>query len=212
MLRFVLLGALAAVAIPAFAQSALTIQVSETAITISNATRGGHVVLFSCSRGTREGRIHVQPTAVMLDDGDGDGVVRVVPAEAVPLRSVYVAVDYASGSIVTGAHPEYPLLVSPIGAEMLRKDAEGDVAQLAQALPRIVLLLVRPGTGAWLLRGRDGEASDRDGSGNGKLLLAFEDATSITGRDKAPKKLKSGDAVAAIDPSHLDVFVGQIGK
>ncbi len=212
-LRPVLPGVLVALASATAAQPApLSIQVSERTITISNTTKGGQVVLFSCSRGMREGRIHVQPAARMLQDDDRDGVVRVVPEGSVLIRSVFVAVDYASGSIATGAHPAYPLLVSPIGAATLRRDSDGDIAQLAHELPRLVLLLVRPAQGAWLLRGRDGDDSDHDASGNGQVLLSFEDAVPITGGNKAPKKLITGDAIAAIDPGHLDVFVGQVAK
>lgn len=214
MSRLVLLAILLAASLTIAAQppAPLSIQVTESTITISNLTRGGSIVLFTCSRGTRASRIHVQPVASMLQDQDQDGIVRVVPEGAVPIRSVFVAVDYSSGAMATAAHPSFPLLVSPIGTEMLRKDAEGDVAALAHALPRLVMLLVQPGKGAWLLRGRDGVESDRDGAGNGTLLLAFEDALSITGKDKAPKKLKAGDVIAAIDPGHLDVYIGQVGK
>ncbi|HEX3070602.1 MAG TPA: hypothetical protein VHX14_18685 [Thermoanaerobaculia bacterium] len=148
----------------------------------------------------------------MLHDDDRDGVIRFTPSADIPLRSVWVAIDEVSGQTATGAPPGFPLLVSPIGPDSFRKDVEGEIASLAVDLPRLVLLLVTPGKGAWLLRGFDGEASDRDGKSNGRVQLSFEDAKTIDGKDNAPKHIKKDDVVVAIDPGHLDVFVTQVGK
>ena len=93
----------------------LSLMISDSGIVISNVTKGGDVVLFSCTRGTRDRRIHVQPLASMLNDDDRDGTVSVSRADGVPIRSVWIAVDYTSGSTATGAHPMFPLLVSTIG-------------------------------------------------------------------------------------------------
>jgi hypothetical protein len=188
----------------------LAIVVGESGITISNVTKGGDVVLFSCARGTRDRRIHVQPLASVLHDEDRDGIVSVTRADGVPIRSVWVAVDFTTGSTAAGAHPTFPLLVSSIGEGMYRKNAAGEIAELIHEQPRIVLLLVRPGRGAWLLRAFDGGEGDRDGVASGTLSLLFEDARSITGKDKAPKGVKKDDVIVAIDPSHLDVFLGRI--
>ena len=190
----------------------LSLMISDSGIVISNVTKGGDVVLFSCTRGTRDRRIHVQPLASMLNDDDRDGTVSVSRADGVPIRSVWIAVDYTSGSTATGAHPMFPLLVSTIGEEMFRKNAAGEIAELVHEQPRLVLLLVRPGQGAWLLRAFDGGEGDRDGTASGKLSLFFEDARSITGKDKAPKGVKKDDVVVAIDPGHLDVFLSRISK
>jgi hypothetical protein len=148
---------------------------------------------------------------VLVDD-DRDGVIRFTPTTDIPLRSVWVAVDETTGQTASGAPPGFPLLLSPIGPDGFRKDAGGEIASLAVDLPRLVLLLVTPGKGAWLLIGFDGEATDRDGQSNGRIQLSFEDAKTIDGKDNAPKHIKKDDVVVAIDPGHLDVFVTQVGK
>jgi hypothetical protein len=204
--------ALLSFASAAAAAPALGIAVTKKTVTISNVPSGGTIVLFSCMRSSLYRSVAVKPEARVLHDDDRDGVIRFTPTADIPLRSVWVAVDEASGQTATGAPPGFPLLVSSIGADSFRKDVEGEIASLAVDLPRLVLLLVTPGKGAWLLRGFDGEASDRDGQSNGRVQLSFEDATTIDGKDKAPKHIKKDDVVVAIDPGHLDVFVTQAGK
>lgn len=196
----------------AAANRPLTIAVTAQAVTVANATRGGSVVLFSCTRYSKYRSIGVQPEARMLRDDDSDGVVRFTPGAPIPIRSVWVAVDETSGASAAGAPPEFPLLVSPLGADNLRKDVQGEIASLAAALPRLIVLLVSPGKGAWILASFDGEATDRDTKKDGHVLLSFSDAKAVDGKDKPPNQVKKDDVVVAIDPGHLDVFITQVGK
>ena len=207
------IGALAFVsALSAATAPALGIAVTRKTVTVSNVPSGGSIVLFSCSRSSLYRSIAVKPEARVLQDEDRDGVIRFALSIDIPLRSVWVAVDETSGQTATAAPLGFPLLLSAIGETSFRKDVEGEIASLAVDLPRLVLLLVTPGKGAWLLTGFDGEASDRDGHSNGRVQLSFEDAKTIDGKDKAPKHIKKDDVVVAIDPGHLDVFVTQVGK
>ena len=180
-------------------------------ITVSNVTSGGSIVLFSCSRVSQPRAIHLDPQARVLRDDDRDGVVSFNPVR-VPLRSVWIAVDESSGRIAAGAPAEFPLLVKEIATDHLRKDVEGEIASLAADIPRLIVLLVRPGSGAWWLSGFDGNVHDRDGVSNGRIELSFEEAQPVDGKEKAPKHLKKDDVLAAIDPGHLDVFIAQVGR
>jgi len=196
----------------AAAPPVLQVAVSKQVVTVSNVTRGGSIVLFSCSRGGRTRSIAVKPGANVLRDDDQDGVIQFTPPMGfVLLRSVWIAVDEGSGAIAAGARPEFPLIVRPLGEENLRKDVEQQVASLAIDIPRLLVLLVRPGAGAWVEAVFDGEKGDHGGA-NGRVDLSFEDLQTIDGKDKAPKHLKKDDAVIAIDPGQLDVFVAQVGK
>ena len=196
----------------AFGQSApLALQVGENSVQISNLTPGGDVVLFSCAKYVRNGQGMNDSRPRLLHDDDGDGVVT-LPGP-VPYRSVWVAVDYRTGAMATGAREGFPLYVAPIAPELFRKDAEDQIAALEKRILRLMLLVVRPKQGAWALRAREGGSADRDREANGRLLMAFEDATPLEeGKEKAPKRLKAGDVVVAIDLGHLDVFVGEVGK
>jgi len=107
--------------------------------------------------------------------------------------------------------PEFPLVVQPLGESSLRKDVEQEIAELAVDTPRLLVLVVRPGAGAWIEAVFDGEKGDHDGA-NGRVKLSFDELQTIDGKDKAPKHLKRDDAVVAIDPGHLDVFTAQVGR
>lgn len=129
-----------------------------------------------------------------------------------PTASVWIAVNFASGAVAAAAHPDFPMSWTALPPGALRRDAENEIAFIEQELPRVVLFVIRPGVAAWEIFGRDGSIADKDGSPNGRLKLAFEDARTIEGRDKAPKHLKKDDVVVAINPGHLEVFTTQVGK
>jgi hypothetical protein len=211
--RFSLAAAVLLLVPIAHAAPETSIRVDATTVAIS-VQRGASVVLFSCTRTNLPHSIAVRPAAVVLRDDDNDGVIRYVPQGGVPLRSVWIAVDQGSGEEAVGAQPDFPLSVSPIGSGSLKKDVEGEIATLALGIPRLSLLLVRPGKegGAWMMTAFDGQATDHDGKGDGRVELSFADAKAVVGKDTAPKHLRKGDTVAVIDPGHLDVFVGTIAN
>jgi len=194
------------------ADSQFRVTVDAAAVTISGVPPGGSVVLFSCTRTSSFRSIAVKPAAVMMSDEHHGSVIRYAPSGGVPLRSVWIAIDAGSGEAAAAAPADFPLLVSPIGADDLKKDVEGEIASMGLGLPRLSMLLVRPGTGAWIMTGFDGEATDHDQRGDGRVQLAFEDAKPVSGKDKPPKHLRKGDTVVAIDPGHLDVFIATIDK
>lgn len=185
--------------------------VLEESVTIANVTRGGSAVLFMCERGSRDGRTHVRKQALILRDDDGDGTLHFTPESKVALRSVWVAVDFASGATAAAAHPGFPLVLSEIPVTRFKKDADG-IAELEQELRRMVLLLVRPGNGAWTLLARDGQLGDSDRAENARLTLRFADARAIEGKVAAPKHLKKNDVLVAIDQSRLDVYLARIAN
>jgi hypothetical protein len=206
MLGAVVLGALDGTS----AQQTMTVSVSESAVDLLNVPSGGTVVLMSCARGSRQRHASVGSNAIVLHDDDRDGRIRHTPKDPIPLRSVWVAVDYASGATATGARHGFEMMVRPLSEEALRKDAENELAFLEQDVPALIVFLVRPGTSVWQLVLRDGSTADRDKTPNGRLKLAFEDAHTIEGRDKAPKHLKKDDVIVAFDPGYLDVWFTQI--
>jgi len=210
--RYLSLFFLIVLAIAASGQTqTLNVTVSETTVTVTGVTPGEDVVLFSCSKRMFNGAIHVEPKGRIISDTDKDGVATL--SESVPLRSVWIAIDQKSGAVGVGTPPELTPYVRPIADSLFRKDAEDQIAEFEKEIPRLILLLVRPGQGAWMIRGRDGDPSDRDNDVNGRLRLAFEDAKPVVdGKDKAPKHLKAGDVVACIDPGRLDIFLGQVTK
>lgn len=168
-------------------------------------------MLFSSAKRARNGSTLSEALPRVLSDSDRDGVV--ILDEPIPLTSVWIAVDSTTGAYGTGAQVEFPIYVRPIAPAFYRKDAEDQIAALEQRLARVGLLLVRPRQGAWMLRGREGAYGDSDGAANSRLLMAFGDLLPVgNGKEKAPKQLKAGDVVVAIDLGQLDIFIGQVTK
>lgn len=189
-----------------------SVTVNEFGVRIAGITPGGSAVVLTTSRGTFRGRLDVRSDARLIHDTDGDGVIQYTPERPVELRSVWAAVDFTTGAYAIAAPPRFPLYVREWQEASFRKDAEGAIVGLGRSIPRLVFLLVRPGQGAWLLRAADGGAGDRDGAKNGDLTVAFEDLVAVEGKEKAPKNVKAGDAVIAIDPGQLDVFATGVRK
>lgn len=186
-----------------------TVEVRDVEVVVSGVPTGGSIALFSCARDMVKGHTFVRTIAEVLRDDDRDGVIRYPQGAGVPRRSVWVAVDLTTGAIASGAAKSFPLVVSDLRSLELKRDLLGAIANLSFDLPRLTLLIVRPGVGAWLL------VSDGDdpGAADGRVSLAFEKAWAVDGRGAAaPKVLLLGDTIVAIDPGHLDVFALQIGR
>lgn len=189
----------------------LAVRVEEHGVRVDNLTPGGDVILFSSAKRARNESTFSEALARILSDSDGDGVV--ILNEPIPLTSVWVAIDSTTGALGTGAHAEFPIYVRPIAPALYRKDAEDQIAALEQSLTRVGLLLVRPRQGAWMLRGREGAYGDSDGAANNRLLMAFGELLPVGGgKEKAPKQLKAGDVIVAIDLGQLDIFIAQVTK
>jgi hypothetical protein len=195
----------------ASAPAQITLSIGSS-VKIGNATPGGSVVLFSAARTSRQGRTHVTRQALMLADENGDGIIEFTPEVRIPMRSVWIAVDYLTGAVAAGAPVSFPLTVSELTAGAYRNDADGTIAQLEKQLRRLTLLLVRPGNGAWTAAARDGDEPDADKTRNARVAIAFGAARPIRGSPAAPRGLKRGDVIVAIDPTQLDVYIGRIDR
>lgn len=213
-MRTVFITLLLAVALApaAIAQSApLTVHVAETSVKVFNLTPGGDAILFSCAKYGRDGRSFNDAKPRLLRDDDGDGIV-MLPGD-VAYVSIWVAVDYKTGKVAVGAPEGVEPWVRPINENLYRKDADEQILALEQELYRMMLLVVRPEKGAWSLRAREGTETDGDREANGKLLMAFENAKPLEeGKEKAPKHLKAGDVVIAVDLGQYDIFVSEVIK
>jgi hypothetical protein len=206
------LVALATLLMPGQALSAFELQVNDRAVAITNVPAGASVVLFTCARTTLNRRMHLQTWSKVLSDDDRNGVIEFAAERGVPLRSVWIAVDLATGEHAIGARPDYPLWRAPLALSRFRKDAEGELAAIEFELPRLILLFVRPGKGAWIVSSDEGGAGDGDGTPNFKLLIRASDAVAVAGKDAPPRHLRNGDFVAAIDPGSLDIWSTEVGK
>jgi len=140
----------------------------------------------------------------VLRDDDGDGAVSWTLETPVPFRSMWAAVDLASGQFTLGTPEDYPLRL--LGAET--SETETTDGQLNRILVRrdfVELLLVRPGVGAWMAQLFDGEDLDRDGAATLSVSAAPADLQPVAASPKAPEVFLPGDVVVVMDPDAMAV-------
>jgi hypothetical protein len=179
---------------------------SRDELSFTGITPGGDMVLFGIAVHTSTGVLTKYPFALVVSDTDRDGAVDYKPRGGVPLRSLWFAADLENGSFAVLSPEGYELKHREIENRSVKKDTDGLVEALELERGHLEVLLVRPGKGAWILRVREGTSSDGDRVRDGRLTVLFDEATPLgETKEKAPKKLKSGDILAVLDPGHLDL-------
>jgi len=213
-----LCGALAAfLLVPVFltAQTPVppVITFEEEAVAASGVTARGRVVWFSVAREIAESAATIVRREAILEDEDGDGAVRFELDRAVPQRSIWVAVDLATGAWAAAGPEGYPLQrVDPPGLAARR--GEGDAADWVEDTRGYVeLMVVRPEVGAWGLAAGDGGSSDGDGAADGRLTVLL-DRLRGTGLEAtaAPERFDPQDLIFVIDPNEMDFAVRQLSE
>jgi hypothetical protein len=190
------------------------VTVTQTELAITGVTPKGSVVIFGVGRaatGTVATAVHT--TKMWLADEDGDGKVTFKPAYAIPLRSVWVVLDFDTGAYAVTGRSDYKVKTRSVPPNALRSDDAG-VAYIDDERARLALLLLKPGKGAWYQYGAFGAQGDVDKNDNRKLTLAFEAGASFVAgnKEKAPRHVSKGDVIVAIDPARLDVFALTVEK
>jgi hypothetical protein len=168
----------------------------------------GQAVWFSVAREISRRSINVVPRHAVMTDEDGDGTVRLELGQEVPLRSIWFAVDLATGETAVAVPEGFPFLDmdlpgKAIPAALNRLDLERRFAYL---------VLVRPGVGAWQLRVGDGGASDEDGEPDGTLRAELSNLTSVQeGGPPAPERFSPRDVLLVIDPERMESAAVRLG-
>lgn len=126
----------------------------------------------------------------LLKDTSGRGEITWTPAEKFPNEGLYAMVDLSSGLVGTGGwepsgNSGPDLYVMP-GRKELR------ISGVAAVPSYVVVVVVRPGHGVWMLASPDGSKYDRDGEENGQQLLAAADIGPL-GDAQAIQTFEPGD-------------------
>jgi hypothetical protein len=201
----------------AFAQppsgpSGPAITFDKSSVSVAGISPNGRMVLFGVAREIAEDDVAtlVRRSQVLSDD-DSDGVVKLDLGRDVPLRSVWVAVDLATGQVTAAAPEGYPLRrVNWRGVGIARGNPRADRVEDARRSAEV--LLVRPGAGAWQLTVGDGGEGDDDGAADGKLAAALDRMTPVAGTDPPPARFDPKDIVVLIDPNRLELTIVQAGN
>jgi hypothetical protein len=183
------------------------VTLQDHSLSLSDVTPGGKVVLFAMSMRQERGMPTLRRFAQVLTDEDGDGTIVYEPGGGVPLRSVWVAIDLANGSIASVYPAGNELTARALSGDEVGRDAESRAIAVREQRLNLDVLLVRPGTGVWIRRAREGGSTDSDHSRDGLLTVNFSDAQALdTAYGSAPTHLQAGDVVAAIDPARLELL------
>ena len=206
-----LLLPVAALAQPSAAPSPV-LAFQKSAVTVAGVSPRGQVVLFGEAREIAEDDVAtlVRRSQVLTDD-DGDGTVTLDLGRDVPFRSVWVAVDLATGQVAAAAPEGYPLRrVNWRGVGIARGNSSSDRVEDARTFAEV--LLVRPGAGAWQLTVGDGGEGDDDGAADGKIAVALDHMTPVAGTAPPPARFDPRDVVVLIDPNRMELTIVQAGN
>jgi hypothetical protein len=206
--------AVALVALPLGAAAATgppTIRFEPQAVVASGLTPGGQVVWFGVAREIAdEVTTMVRRDAIAADD-DRDGTVRLELTREVPWKSVWIAVDLATGEYAAAAPEGYPLRLVPWrGMGILQ--GQGGPDRIEEARSFVELLVVRPELGAWGYTAGDGGPRDEDGVPDNRLRMALERVVPIGASPAPPERLQPTDLVALVDASLLEVTIVRAGQ
>ena len=177
------------------------------AVVARGITAKGQVVWFSVAREISRRSIDVVPRHAIAADDDGDGAVRLELGREVPLRSIWFAVDLATGETAVATPEGLPLLEmnlpgNAIPAALNRLDLERRF---------IYAVLIRPGDGAWMLRVGDGGASDEDGQPDGILRAALASFEALGPSPlPPPSRVSPRDLLLVIDPNRMEFLRFQV--
>jgi hypothetical protein len=185
----------------------LQIAVSNQDVLMTNVTPGGTVVFYSASIANDRGILRQRKVAAMVTDTARTGSVTYSDGNAIPFRSVWVAVEMETGRFVVGGPVGYDLSLQSFPVTHLHGDTDGTIGVFDLNQVSGQMLVVRPKSGAWEVSAAEGGMGDADHARNGKLSLSVEDTQAIGNSGPPPKRLKNGDVIAVIDPHRLDVFI-----
>lgn len=182
----------------------LDVTLTDSGVTVGQATSGGQVVLLSVERRPVDFASRLETLVRSTADEDGDGQVTFALEAAAAEASIWLAVDAATGefglaSPIEGAPFAFP---EPLG---LATAGSGGNAVGADGHTSLHVLLARPGAGIWKLLAVDGGASEDTGVADGRVLLLAPQWESVAGAPESPGDLTATDRLFAVDAAALSI-------
>jgi hypothetical protein len=185
------------------------------ALVVSGLTPGGEALLFSVAREPRGYFTRVaRRDEVLVADATGAARFELLaedgaPAD-LPLKAVWVVVDWTSGGIGASATPGFPAEERGLPPGTLRRGPGNLLNRLADRLESAEIVLIRPGglesRGIWGLSVMDGSVFDQDESDDGAFEAALDDLIPLADGPPPPEEVVAGDVVVLVDPRTLTFF------
>jgi hypothetical protein len=169
-------------------------------IRITGLTPGSSAVYLAAARIAHGYSRDIATESGTVSDPDHDGIADIPLHRRLPLHSLWIAVDLATGrSAVEFPHP-------PGAFHRSEKLNMGELRELARDGFYVMFLVVRPSVGAWTLTVEDSDRHDADNLTDRKVKLRIRDMEPVGGSPAPPQHLQKGDVVFAVDPIDLRVF------
>lgn len=187
-----------------------TVRFEPPEVVASGLTAGGSAAWFGVAREPDEdgGITVVRRVAVTLDE-DGDGEVRYALGGEPALKSLWSAVDLATGQVAVGTPEAFERRDIPAAEVELVAGSQAE--RLAVSRFYVEVLVARAGVGAWGLVAGDGGPSDRDAGVEGQIEVDLSSFTGVgEGAQVPPDAYQPGDVVVIVDPRAMEVYVGRV--
>jgi hypothetical protein len=204
------LGALALVTVHAGdAAGPFRLTIGPDALVVSEATARGKVVFLGITREIApDDVVEINRRLEVVADEDGDGQVKL--DQPMVQRSMWVAVDLATGDLDSASPEGFRLnKVNWRGRGVTNRPDGRDSVEDARAFAEV--LVVRPGTGAWILRLGDGSPEDADGAPDGRLEAALDRMTPLADSPAPPQRFQRDDVVVLMDPHKMEMTLAKVG-
>ncbi|PYQ27611.1 MAG: hypothetical protein DMF56_19725 [Acidobacteria bacterium] len=187
----------------------LTVGFETNGVRVTGVTHGGKIVAASIDRPpSRE----VISTTGVLTDSDNDGEVFIAMKEGIEIsdRAIYAVVDVASGHYIVVNKAEGVINTQGLQAQGVKANSIGEFDRFVVDDTGVQTLIVRPGRGAWAMRGADGETGDADQVQDGKLEIQLEDTPPLKSFPPAPRLFANDDLVITMNPFTMEVSVTKV--
>ena len=173
---------------------------SPHSVGVTGVTPGADVYLYSVSREAMGYYNDIVTREEVLHDTAKAGRVEYLLKGTLASRSIWFAVDLASGMAVAGAPPGYPARQVTLDEHQLKKGVGGDVEKLSFDGVLVDILVVRQGAGMWGgpvgLHAKNDENPKGDATAYRTPLISAGNLEARGGtKTPAPAKLKNGDVV-----------------
>jgi hypothetical protein len=189
----------------------LRLTASPDAMVASGVTVKGKVVFLGITREIAPDDVaEIRRRLEVIADEDSDGQATYKLDQPIDQRSMWVAVDVTSGDFDTAAPEGFRLRkVNWRGRGITNRPDGRDSVEDARAFAEV--LVVRPGTGAWILRLGDGGPDDADGSPDGRLEAALDRMSPLAGSPEPPQRFQRDDVVVLMDPNSMEMTLAKVG-
>ncbi len=203
-LAFVAFFSFLLVAVPGWGLPTITL--GKKGLIAQGITPGGRAIWWSVAHEHPDSFVTIVHRLEEQTDTDLDGMVVFEREEPIPEISLWIAVDVATGAYATYAPEDFGVTELDLPAEAVVEAGGRSPADEFRevARPLVEVLLVRPGTGAWIQRAGDGGDTDQDEI-EGEILFPIGGMTPAGTSPNAPSRYVAGDLLLSIDIDQLEL-------